>query len=199
MIRKFHLAKLAQRGDWESIRKDEALFGPIPADLQKVLKKLSGSRRSDSRQQAGVRLWGSGKPKREFLHVDDLASACLFLFKLADDAYADVCTGPVEQMDRPVQEGQQGSTNNRPADRVRVSHINVGSGKDVHISELAQIVQKVVGYEGRVSWDTSMPDGTPRKLLDISRLTRLGWKPRISLREGIRSTYDWYLAQSELT
>jgi GDP-L-fucose synthase len=199
MIRKFHLAKLAQRGDWESIRKDEALFGPIPADLQKVLKKLSGFRQPDSRQPAGVRLWGSGKPKREFLHVDDLASACLFLFKLADDAYADVCTGPVEQMDRPVQEGQPGSTNNRPADRVRVSHINVGSGKDVHISELAQIVQKVVGYEGRVSWDTSMPDGTPRKLLDISRLTRLGWKPRISLRDGIRSTYDWYLAQSELT
>ena len=79
-----------------------------------------------------------------------------------------------------------------------MSHVNVGSGKDVHIAELAEIVQKVVGYEGRVNWDASMPDGTPRKLLDISRLTRLGWKPRISLREGIRSTYDWYLAQSEL-
>jgi nucleoside-diphosphate-sugar epimerase len=133
------------------------------------------------------------------LHVDDLASACLFLFRLADDAYADICAGSVEQMDRPPQKGEAGSANNRSAIRDRVSHINVGSGKDVHIAELAQIVQKVVGYEGRVSWDTSMPDGTPRKLLDISRLTRLGWKPRISLREGIRSTYDWYLAQSELT
>jgi GDP-L-fucose synthase len=199
MIRKFHLAKLARKGDWESIRKDQALFGLIPADLQKGLKALSGLRGSDSRLPAGVRLWGSGRPKREFLHVDDLASACLFLFKLDDDAYAAVCAGPVEQTDRPPQKGQSGSTNNRPADRVRVSHINVGSGKDVHIAELAQIVKEVVGYEGRVSWDTSMPDGTPRKLLDISRLKRLGWKPRISLREGIRSTYDWYLAQSELT
>ncbi|MEJ2729178.1 MAG: GDP-L-fucose synthase [Deltaproteobacteria bacterium] len=199
MIRKFHLAKLAQSGDWEGIRKDQALFGPISADLQKALKKLSGSRGADSRLPAGVHLWGSGRPKREFLHVDDLASACLFLFQLADDAYADVCTGSVEQMDRAAQKGHPASTNNRPADRVRVSHINVGSGKDVHIAELAQIVKEVVGYEGRISWDTSMPDGTPRKLLDISRLTRLGWKPRISLREGVGSTYDWYLAQSELT
>jgi GDP-L-fucose synthase len=79
-----------------------------------------------------------------------------------------------------------------------VSHINVGSGKDFHIAELAQIVQDVVGYDGAVRWDSSMPDGTPRKLLDISRLTRLGWSPRISLREGIKSTYEWYLAQSEL-
>jgi GDP-L-fucose synthase len=198
MIRKFHLAKLAQNGDWESIRKDQALFGPIPADLQKGLKMLSGSRRPDSRMSAGVRLWGSGRPQREFLHVDDLASACLFLFKMDDDAYADICAGPVEQTDRPPHEGQPVSTNYRPAERNRVSHINVGSGKDVHIAELAEIVQEAVGYEGRVSWDTSMPDGTPRKLLDISRLTRLGWKPRISLREGIRSTYGWYLAQSEL-
>jgi GDP-L-fucose synthase len=79
-----------------------------------------------------------------------------------------------------------------------VFHINVGSGEDIHIAELAEIVQEVVGYEGAVSWNTSMPDGTPRKLLDISRLTQLGWKPRISLREGIKSTYEWYLAQSEL-
>jgi GDP-L-fucose synthase len=198
MIRKFHLAKLAQSGDWDGIRKDQALFGPIPADLQKGLKALSGSRGFDSRLPDGVRLWGSGRPRREFLHVDDLASACLFLFKLADDAYADACAGGVEQTDRPPQEDQPGSTNSRHADRDRVSHINVGSGKDVHIAELAELVQKIVGYEGRVGWDTSMPDGTPRKLLDISRLTRLGWKPRISLREGINSTYEWYLAQSEL-
>jgi GDP-L-fucose synthase len=199
MLRKFHLAKLAQSGDWKSIRKDQALFGAVSADLQTVLKKLSGFGGSGFRLPAGVRLWGSGRPKREFLHVDDLASACLFLFSLADDAYADICAGSVEQMDRPPQKGEAGSANNRSAIRDRVSHINVGSGKDVHIAELAQIVQKVVGYEGRVSWDTSMPDGTPRKLLDISRLTRLGWKPRISLREGIRNTYDWYLAQSKLT
>jgi GDP-L-fucose synthase len=197
MIRKFHLAKLARSGDWESIRKDQDLFGPISVDLQKGLKKPSDRRGSDSRLPPAVRLWGSGRPKREFLHVDDLASACLFLFDLEDEAYAAVCAVPVEQTDRPPHEGQPGSSNYGPAERDRVSHINVGSGQDVHISELAKIVEEVVGYEGNVSWDTSKPDGTPRKLLDISRLTQLGWKPRISLGEGVKNTYEWYLAQSE--
>jgi GDP-L-fucose synthase len=79
-----------------------------------------------------------------------------------------------------------------------VSHINVGSGKDIRIRELAEIIQAVVGYEGAVSWNFSMPDGTPRKLLDISRLMQLGWQPRISLRDGIKKTYARYLAQTEL-
>ena len=199
MIRKFHLAKLARNEDWESIRKDQAVFGPIPADLQKGLKKSSSPEGSDSRLPPAVYLWGSGKPKREFLHVDDLASACLFLLNLGDDAYASACAVPLQQTERAPREGHTGSSNLGLKDRGRVSHINVGSGKDIHIAELAQIVQQVVGYEGDVHWDTSMPDGTPRKLLDISRLTQLGWKPRISLLEGIKSTYEWYLAQSELT
>jgi GDP-L-fucose synthase len=198
MIRKFHLAKLAYSQDWDNIRKDQAIFGPIPIDLQNELKKPSSPRGANSWKTPAVRLWGSGKPKREFLHVDDLASACLFLFNLGDDAYASACAVPVQQTGRTPREGHPGSTNLDLKDPERVSHINVGSGKDIHIAELAQIVMEVVGYEGDVHWDTTMPDGTPRKLLDISRLTRLGWKPRISLREGIKSTYEWYLAQSEL-
>ena len=198
LIRKFHLAKLARSGDWDSIQKDQALFGPISSDLLKRLKKPSGPRDSDPRRPPAVRLWGSGRPKREFLHVDDLASACLFLFNLGDDTYADVCAVPVAQADRPPHEGHPGSSNSGPKERNQVSHVNVGSGQDFHIAELAEIVQEVVGYEGAISWDASMPDGTPRKLLDISRLTRLGWAPRISLREGIKSTYEWYLAQLEL-
>lgn len=199
MIRKFHLAKLACNGDWGSIQKDQSLFGPISPDLQQGLKQSSGTRGADSRRSIAVRLWGSGRPKREFLHVDDLASACLFLFDLGDDAYAAACAVSVEPSDRPTRERHPGLLNSGPEKRDRVSHINVGSGKDVHIAELAQIVQEVVGYDGAVCWDSSMPDGTPRKLLDISRLTRLGWAPRISLREGIKSTYAWYLAQSELS
>jgi len=198
MIRKFHLAKLAGNGDWESIQKDEALFGPISLDLQQVLKKSSGNRGSDTRRSPAVRLWGSGRPKREFMHVDDLASACLFLFNLGDDAYAAACAVSDEPSDRPARERHSGLSNSEPEKRGRVSHINVGSGKDFHIAELAEIVQEVVGYDGAVSWDSSMPDGTPRKLLDISRLTQLGWAPRVSLREGIKSTYEWYLAQSGL-
>ena len=166
--------------------------------METALKQLCGSKEGDSRQPPAVRLWGSGRPRREFLHVDDLAAACLFLFKLGDDAYAAACVGPVEQIDRPPHNGHPGFSDSGSGERNPVSHINVGSGKDFQIAELAKIVQAVVGYEGDVSWDSSMPDGTPRKLLDISRLTRLGWTPRISLQEGIKRTYKWYLAQSEL-
>ncbi|MGD8741731.1 MAG: hypothetical protein PVG34_15545, partial [Desulfobacterales bacterium] len=119
-------------------------------------------------------------------------------FNLGDEAYAAACAVSVDPSDRPTRERNSGLSNSGPEKRNPVSHINVGSGKDFHIAELAEIVQEVVGYDGDVSWDRSMPDGTPRKLLDISRLTRLGWAPGINLREGIKSTYEWYLAQSEL-
>jgi GDP-L-fucose synthase len=198
MIRKFHLAKLARSGDWESIQKDEALFGPISVDFQQGLKTISGKRGADSELPSAIRLWGSGRPKREFLHVDDLASACLFLCNLGDDAFAAACAVSFENPDQSKQQVDSAAANSDRKDQGRVSHINVGSGKDIHIAELAEIVQEVVGYEGAVSWNTSMPDGTPRKLLDISRLIQLGWKPRISLREGIKSTYRWYLDQGEL-
>ena len=106
-----------------------------------------------------VRLWGTGSPRREFLHVADVARAALFLLERYDDA----------------------------------APINVGVGSDVSIKELAGIVAGVVGYEGGIAWDHDKPDGTPRKLLDVSRLSRLGWSPQIPLVEGIRSTYDWYV------
>jgi len=198
MIRKFHLAKLAFQRDWEKIKIDETIFGPISADFQKGLKAIAHKEPGDSRLLPAVELWGSGQPKREFLHVDDLAAACLFVSDLADDAYAAACAVPFEHPIRPSHQVQPASSNFDLNKRDRVSHINVGSGKDIRIAELAQTIQEVVGYEGAVSWNTAMPDGTPRKLLDVSRLTQLGWTPRIGLREGIASTYGWYLALSEL-
>jgi GDP-L-fucose synthase len=105
-----------------------------------------------------VKVWGSGTPRREFLHADDLADACLFLMKNYDE----------EQ------------------------HINVGIGKDISIRELAELIRDIVGYEGEISWDETKPDGTPRKLLDVSHLDVLGWQARIPLMDGIRSTYDWF-------
>ena len=105
-----------------------------------------------------VTLWGTGSPLREFLHVDDLASACLFL---------------LENWDSP-------------------ETVNLGVGADVSIRELAELVADVTGYKGELEWDTSKPDGTPRKLLDVSRLNELGWQASIGLREGIAATYDWY-------
>ena len=106
-----------------------------------------------------VVVWGTGKPRREFLHVDDLADAALFLMQNYDG----------EEI------------------------INVGVGEDVSIRELAELIRDVVGYEGEIVFDTTKPDGTPRKLLDVSRLHALGWRARISLREGLEQTYRWYL------
>jgi GDP-L-fucose synthase len=105
-------------------------------------------------------VWGTGKPRREFLHVDDLASACVLL---------------LENYDSP-------------------EIINVGSGEDISIRELAELICDVVGFDGEVAWDTSKPDGTPRKLLDVSKLRTLGWQPTISLRDGIARTYEWFRA-----
>jgi GDP-L-fucose synthase len=110
-----------------------------------------------------VPLWGSGTPRREFLHVDDLADAVVFLFE------------------------------NASASELPDGLVNVGTGEDLTIRELAELVQRVVGHEGPVEWDASKPDGTPRKLLDVSRLTALGWQPHVTLEDGLRRTYEWYL------
>jgi GDP-L-fucose synthase len=105
-------------------------------------------------------VWGTGKPRREFLHVDDLASACLLL---------------LEKYDSP-------------------EIINVGCGEDISIRELAELICDVVGFDGELAWDTTKPDGTPRKLLDVTKIRALGWKPAITLRDGIARTYEWFRA-----
>jgi len=116
---------------------------------------------------AEVSIWGSGKPYREFLHVDDMADAALFVLDLPAQTYAE---------------------NTEPM----MSHINVGSGEEVTIAALAETIAGVTGYRGRVVFDRSMPDGSPRKLLDVSRLARMGWSAKIGLREGLADAYRWY-------
>ncbi|MDQ8036686.1 MAG: GDP-L-fucose synthase [Pedobacter sp.] len=115
-----------------------------------------------------VTIWGTGTPMREFLHVDDMAAASLFVLGLDSATYA---------------------ANTEPM----LSHINVGTGSDVTIRELAEKIAAVTGFTGRIEFDTSKPDGTPRKLMDVSRLARMGWTASISLDEGLRSTYAWFL------
>lgn len=111
------------------------------------------------RQDEEVVVWGTGQPRREFLHVDDLAAACIFLMHNYDQSEI----------------------------------INIGTGKDISIADLAALVKNIVGYEGKIVYDHSKPDGTPRKLLDVSKITALGWQPQISLRQGIESTYRWFI------
>ncbi len=123
----------------------------LPALLRKVHE-------AKARGDASVPVWGTGTPRREFLHVDDLAGACRFL---------------LESYDSP-------------------EIVNVGCGEDVSIRELAEMIREVVGFPGTLAFDPAQPDGTPRKLLDVTRLKNLGWTPRIPLREGIEKTYEWY-------
>jgi GDP-L-fucose synthase len=128
--------------------------------LPALLRKFHEAKTSGEKS---VIVWGTGKPKREFLHSDDLALACLFLLENYDDEVP----------------------------------INVGTGVDVSIKGLADLVGEVVGFAGEIEWDASKPDGTPRKLLDTSRLTKLGWTPSISLEQGLKSTYEWFLSQKD--
>jgi len=115
-----------------------------------------------------VEVWGSGKPRREFLHVDDLADACLFVSCLPKTVYA---------------------AHTRPT----LSQLNIGTGEEVSIAELAGIIKTIVGYEGDIKYNTNYPDGTGRKLLDVSTVSNMGWTARTGLQEGITSTYQWYL------
>ena len=124
--------------------------------LAALLRKAYEAKKSSARELV---VWGTGTPRREFLHVDDCASACLFL---------------LEKYDSP-------------------EIINVGCGEDISIHELAELICDVVGFDGELSWDKTQPDGTPRKLLDLSKLRGFGWTPTIPLRDGIAQTYEWFL------
>jgi GDP-L-fucose synthase len=185
LLRKLHLAKMARQGDWEGIKKDETRFGPLPAEIRADLTALAKSKDAAvSSAPAAARLWGSGNPRREFLHVDDAASACIYLMNLPDEQYDTARMASSSQPDRQTKTQAQ------------ISFINVGSGKDLTIKELAEKVKAAVGYRGEVVWDRTKPDGTPRKLMDVSRLTKLGWTPRVDLQAGIEHTYKWYRTQS---
>src|ERR1700736_4772447 len=124
--------------------------------LAALLRKAHEAKTKRARELV---VWGTGTPRREFLHVDDCASACLYL---------------LEKYDSP-------------------EIVNVGWGEDISIKELAELICEVVGFDGKLAWDTTKPDGTPRKLLDVSKLRKLGWSPTISLRDGIARTYEWFL------
>jgi GDP-L-fucose synthase len=119
-----------------------------------------------------VTIWGSGKPMREFLHVDDMAAASVYVMELDDQTYLDNT-------------------------KAMLSHINVGTGVDCTIRELAQTIAKVTGYSGNLVFDASKPDGPPRKLVDVSRLNALGWRASIDLEAGLRDAYAWYVQHAE--
>jgi GDP-L-fucose synthase len=153
LIRKFHEAKLAHSANQ-----------PINHSVNQQIKQSTNQTISQS-----VTIWGTGKPRREFLYVDDLADAIYFLMNKIDakDIY------------------EQG-----------ITHLNIGTGEDLTIAELAELIKNIIGFEGEIIYDTSKPDGTPQKLLDVSRINNLGWKHTTSLEEGIRKAYTAFLVRS---
>ena len=194
LIRKFHLAKLAMQRDWQAIQENEAEYGPIPAYFRSNLETIAGTVGHPTAPNRGaVQLWGSGSPKREFLHVDDLASACLLLMNLPDDQYDALCAPPLENRTAPAEASDAANYPLAAHVPPQVAHINIGTGKDLTIGELSEIVKEVIGFTGDVIWDRTKPDGVPQKLLDVSRIMQIGWQPRIKLTDGIRLTCASYL------
>ncbi len=145
-------------------------FHPLNAHvLPALIRRFHEAARADAPE---VVIWGTGRPRREFLHVDDMAEAALFVAELPTEDYR-AHTLPMQ------------------------SHINIGTGTDISIADLAGMIAKVAGFRGKLTFDTSKPDGTMRKLLDVSLLSRLGWRARIDLAQGLHHTYDWYLSRTE--
>lgn len=164
MLRKYHLAKLAEDGDLQTIIEDEKRYGSIPEDIQKAIGYVAKTKTLHKGVDPKVILWGSGKPMREFLHVDDMAAACVHVMGV----------------------GQKYFTGDNP------SFVNVGTGKDITIRETANIIAGLVGFTGETIYNSEQPDGTPRKLLDTSRINDLGWVPELSFRAGLEDAYRAY-------
>jgi GDP-L-fucose synthase len=176
LIRKFHLAKLLEQGDFEGVKKDfkkyKIGFGLDEKidykDNQTIVNVLSQLGITSSIQNSvKVALWGSGGVYREFLYVDDLADACIFMMDNVDaDKLRNYCLD---------------------------CFVNIGTGEDIKIKDLAVIIKDIIGVNCNIVHDKSKPDGTPRKLLDVSKIKELGWQPKTPLEEGIKKVYKWYL------
>jgi len=167
LIRKMYLGKCLIENNWTSLREDlnQRPIEGVNGSFSDdvVMKVLNKYGISIENNEVSITLWGTGSPMREFLHVDDMADSSVFLLQ------------------------------NYDAPNTTPSHVNAGCGEDITIKDLSELVRETVGYEGKVIWDSTKPDGTPRKLMDVSKLKGLGWKPTISLEEGIRRVVSVYI------
>jgi GDP-L-fucose synthase len=184
LIRKMHLGKCLENYDWVALRVD-LKKRPIEGfnenssetEILQILGKygikpvkIKEGPAPGTQQPVTISLWGTGNPYREFLYVDDMAAACVFVMENVDFKDLRPDKGPVLN-----------------------THINIGTGRDLTINQLAECVKGIVGFEGQLSWDRTKPDGTYRKLLDVSKINRLGWKEKISMEDGLKMVYGKYL------
>ncbi len=202
MIRKIHLAKCLQNNDWEKIREDlnkrpvEGITGEgargrggeneILSILEKYGIRLTQLPGRMAAQSVSVELWGTGAPFREFLWSEEMADACVFLLENRDFEDVVSTSSTTEPFAKPV---------NGKSFEIRNSHINIGTGKEISIKALSELIKKIIGFDGKIEFDPSKPDGTMRKLTDPSKLHALGWHHQIEIDEGISRLYQWYLNQ----
>lgn len=176
LIRKVHLGKALEENNWEVICKDLNQL-PIKGvsgtnSKESILNVLANFGITKNEDKVAVEIWGSGKPMREFLWSEDMADACVFLMEKRD--FSDCIENKQE---------------------VRNTHINIGTGEDLAIAELAKLIQTKVGFQGKFVFNASKPDGTMKKLTDVSKLNNLGWKHTITIEEGVEKMYNWYLSK----
>ena len=211
MMRKIYLAKLIHDRNWEAIRKD---MDKRPVNPTDKLRAIIGEGNVDGRNPEGriaqclafygiadnkVTLWGDGSPLREFLWSEDMADASVHVLLNVDfkdiigiEKYSSVFYGAKSDgaVDRNNSEGRGGAIPS--LGEIRNCHINVGTGRELRIKELAELVVKSVGFEGELCWDDSKPNGTPRKLIDVGKLHSLGWTHKVEIEEGVERLYQWY-------
>ncbi len=170
MIRKMYLAKLLAEQNYPAIAKNLNL---TISNQQQIADQLTKYGITYQGQQTILKLWGSGTPYREFLHVDDMADACVYIMNNVN--FSDLIKDKVE---------------------IRNTHINIGTGEDLTIKELAYLIKEQIQFNGKIEFDTSKPDGTMKKLQDVNKLHELGWRHKIELADGIKQVIDWYLKSS---
>lgn len=243
LIRKMHLGKCLEQDDWQTLRKDldnlpvNGITGRAEANKIKQVLENQGIYISDqqtenlsdrsfapsSHRSVVIRLWGTGQPRREFLHSGDMADACVYLMENTNFADLAQYSIPDNQLSEQIRSllaeakeiqaflhssihafkhssGKRFDESHNPfhilvADKripIKNTHINIGTGKDISIKELAEMIKDIVGFQGTIGWNTNMPDGTYRKLLDVSKLHEMGWQEKIGLKDGIREVYEKY-------
>jgi len=173
LIRKFHLAKLLREDNFEEIKKDLEKY-PLGFGLDKEVDLDDRESIKKVLEKIGITkdyvlLWGTGNVYREFLYVDDLTDACVFLMEKVD----------VKEMKKLSPD----------------YFVNIGTGEDILLKDLAKLIKEIIGFKGKIKFDSTKPDGTPRKLLDVSKLKNLGWQPQISLQDGIKKAYEFYCSK----
>jgi GDP-L-fucose synthase len=217
LIRKIHLGKALESVKWDVLgAKNDVNWDKVKDDLNKtpiggvtgensveeiltVLEKY-GIKINRNTSQISIEIWGSGKPRREFLWSEDMADACVFLMENRD--FKDIITQPT--MTQPTADGKTCEavrntshvTRSTISDEVRNTHLNIGTGVDISIKELAETIKEIIGFQGELYFNADKPDGTMKKLTDVSKLHGLGWKHKVELKAGIAKMYNWYKEES---